>query len=77
MKGKRRKERQQKRWENNNKEWIGIGFASSTWAAEDRTRWKGFFVKSSGVSRRHCKFMGKTRLDQSLKILNNKDGFTF
>ena len=37
MKGKRRKGRQKKRWEDNIKEWTGIDFASSTRAAEDIT----------------------------------------
>ena len=45
MQGKRRG-RQKKRWENNIKEWTGMDFASSTRAAEDRTRWKGIVVKS-------------------------------
>ena len=38
------------RWEDNIKEWIVVGFASSTRAAEDRTWWKGIVVKSSVVS---------------------------
>ena len=46
MQGKR-KGRQQKRWEDNIKEWTGMDFARSTRAAEDRTRWKGIVVKSS------------------------------
>ena len=40
VQGKRRKGRQKKRWEDNIKEWTGVDFASSTRAAEDRTRWK-------------------------------------
>ena len=47
VQGKRRKGRQKKRWENNIKQWTGMGFASSTRAAEDRTRQKGNVVKSS------------------------------
>ena len=39
VKGKRG--RQKKRWEGNIKEWTGMDFASSTRAAENRSRWKG------------------------------------
>ena len=42
----RKRRGRQKRWEDNIKEWAGMDFASSTRAAEDRTRCKGFFVKS-------------------------------
>ena len=38
-----------KRWEDNIKEWTGMDFASSTKAAEKRTRWKGIVVKSSAA----------------------------
>ena len=41
VKGKRKRGRQKKRWEDNIKEWTGMDFASSTRAAENRTRWKG------------------------------------
>ena len=41
MQGKRRTARQKKMWEDNIKEWTGMDFASSTGAADDRTRWKG------------------------------------
>ena len=44
--------------DDNFKEWTGIGFASSTGAAEDRTRWKGVVIKSSVVPQRHHKVMG-------------------
>ena len=40
-----------------------MDFASSTRATEDRTRWKGAFVKTFVVSQRPRKFMGYTRLD--------------
>ena len=63
MKGKRRRGRQKKRWEDNIKEWTGMDFASSIRAAEDRTRWKVVVVKSSVVLQQPCKVMGKTRLD--------------
>ena len=50
MKGKKRG-RQRKRWEDNIKEWTGMDFASSTRAAENRTRWKGIVANSSVVPR--------------------------
>ena len=43
VKGKRKRGRQKKRWEDNIKEWTVMDFASSTRAAENRTRWKGLF----------------------------------
>ena len=48
--------------EDNIKRWTGIDFASSTRAAEDRTRWKGIVAKSSVVPQRPCEVMGQTRL---------------
>ena len=41
VKEKRKRSRQKKRWEDNIKEWTGMDFASSTTAAENRSRWKG------------------------------------
>ena len=41
MKGKRKRGKQKKRWEDNIKEWTGMDFASPTRSAENRTRWKG------------------------------------
>ena len=38
MKGKRKRGRQKKGWEDNIKEWTGMDFPSSTRAAENRTR---------------------------------------
>ena len=49
VKGQRKRGRQKKRWEDNIKEWTGMDFASSTRAAENRTRWKGIVVNSSVV----------------------------
>ena len=46
VKGKRRTGRQKKRWADTIEEWTGVDFASSSKAAEDRTRWKGVVVKS-------------------------------
>ena len=52
MKGARRRERQKKRWEDNIKEWMGMGFGDSLRAAEDRERWKGIVAMSPVVPRR-------------------------
>ena len=41
MKGKRKRGRQKKRWEDNIKEWTGMDFASSTRAAGNRTKMEG------------------------------------
>ena len=49
VKGKRKRGRQKKRWEDNIKEWTGMDFASSTGAAENRSRWKGIVANSSVV----------------------------
>ena len=51
MKGARRRGRQKKRWENNIKEWTGMGFGDSLRAAEEREGWKGI-VATSVVPRR-------------------------
>ena len=58
VKGKRKRGRQMKWWEDNTKEWTGIYFASSTRAAENRTRWKGIVSNSSVVPRQSSKVMG-------------------
>ena len=42
----------------NIKEWTGMDFASSTRAAENRSRWKGTVANSSVVPRRPPKVMG-------------------
>ena len=49
VKGKRRRDSQKKRSEDNIKERIGMDFANSTSAAENRTRWKGIFVVPQGI----------------------------
>ena len=49
MKRKRKRGRQKKRWVDNIKEWTGMDFASSTRAAENRTRSKGIVANSSGI----------------------------
>ena len=58
VKGKRKGGRQKKRWEDNIKEWTGMDFASSTRAAENRSRWKGIVANSSVVPQRPSKVMG-------------------
>ena len=58
VKGKRKRGRQKKRWEDNIKEWTGMDFASSTRAAENRSRWKVVVANSSVVPRRPSKVMG-------------------
>ena len=58
VKGKRKRGRQKKRWEDKIKEWTGMDFASSTRAAENRSRWKGVVANSSLVPRRPPKVMG-------------------
>ena len=58
VKRKRKRGRQKKRWEDNIKEWTGMDFASSTRAAENRSRWKGIVANSSVVPRRPPKVMG-------------------
>ena len=52
VKEARRRGRQKKRWEDNIKEWTGMGFGDSLRAAEDREGWKGIVAMSSVVPRR-------------------------
>ena len=52
VKGARRRGRQKKRWEDNIKEWTGMGFGYSLRATEDRERWKGIVATSSMLLRR-------------------------
>ena len=52
VKGARRRGRQKKRWEDNIKEWTGMGFGDSLRAAEDREGWKGIVATSSVVPQR-------------------------
>ena len=51
MKGARRRGRQKKRWEDNIKKWMGMGFGASLRAAENEG-WKGIVATSSVVPRR-------------------------
>ena len=50
MKGARSRGRQ-KKWEDNIKEWTGMGFGDSLRAAEDWEGWKGIIAISSMVPR--------------------------
>ena len=52
LKGKRKRDRQNTSWEDNIKEWTGMGIVSSNRAAENKTRWKGVVANSSVVPRR-------------------------
>ena len=52
VKGARRRGRQKKRWEDNIKEWTGMGFGDSLRAVEDRGGWKCIVATSSVVPRR-------------------------
>ena len=58
VKGKRKRGRQKKRWEDNIKKWTGMDFASSTRAAENWSRWKGIVANLSVVPQRPPKVMG-------------------
>ena len=51
VKGERWSRRQKKRWEDNIKEWMEIGFGDSLRAAEVREGWKGIVATSSVVPR--------------------------
>ena len=52
VKGGRRQGRQRKRWEDNIREWIGLEFAKSQRAAENREKWRKLVAKSSVVPQR-------------------------
>ena len=58
VKEKRKRDRQKKGWEDNIKEWTGIDYASSTRAAENRSRCEWIVANSSVVPRRPSKVMG-------------------
>ena len=45
----RRRDRQRKKWEDNTREWIGLEFAKSQRAVENREKWRRLVVKSSMV----------------------------
>ena len=58
VKGKRKRGIQKKRWKEIIEEWTGMDFASSTRAAENRTRWEGFVKNSSLVPQLPSNVMG-------------------
>ena len=45
VKERRRQCRQRKRWEDNTREWTGLGFAKSQRAVENRGKWRKLIVK--------------------------------
>ena len=47
--GGRRQGRQRKRWEDNIREWTGLGFSRSQRAVENREKWRKLVAKSSVV----------------------------
>ena len=65
VKGARRRGRQKKRWEDNIKEWTGMGFGDSLRAAEDKEGWKGIVASSSVVPRRPPRLRDR---DEMMKI---------
>ena len=52
VKGGRRQGRQRKRWEDNIGEWMGLEFAKSQRAVENRGKWRKLVVKSFAVPQR-------------------------
>ena len=58
VKGARRRGRQKKRWEDNIKEWMGMGFGNSLRASEDKEGWKGIVAMSPVVPRRPLRLRG-------------------
>ena len=61
---KRKNGRQKKRWEDN-KEWTGMDFGSSTRAVENRTGWKGLIAKSFVVPHQPCEVMEWNRVEHT------------
>ena len=55
---KKRKAEEEVGWEDNIQEWTGMVFASTTRAAENKTRWKGIVAKSSVVPGKPSKVVG-------------------
>ena len=64
MKGARRRGRRKKRWEDNIKEWTGIGFGDPLRAAEDREGWKAIVATSSVVPRRPPRLRDREMRDE-------------
>ena len=60
MKGKRKRGKQKKGYEDNIKDWTGMNCASSARAAGNRARWKG-----------HSKVIGQDRIEMNRIELYN------
>ena len=52
VKGRRRQDRQRKRWEDSIREWTGPKFGKSQRAVENREKWRKLVAKSSVVPNR-------------------------
>ena len=52
VQGGRRRGRQRKRWEDNTKEWTGLGWNIILWKAENQEEWRKLVVKSQVVPQR-------------------------
>ena len=52
VKGGKRQGRQKKRWEDNMREWVGLKFAKSQRAVENREKWRIQVVKRSAIPQR-------------------------
>ena len=59
VKGERRQGRQKKSWEDNIRKWIGLGFAKSKRAAENKKKWRKLVVKSSVMPLRPLRLRDK------------------
>ena len=70
LQGTMKGERQRKRWEDNIKEWMGMGFGDSLRAAEDREGWKGIVATSSVVPRRPSRLRDCDEMRLSAKIID-------
>ena len=70
--GARRRGRQKKRWDDNIREWSGMGFGDSLRAAEDREGWKGIVATSSVVHRRPPRFKPEMRNEIDLITRSNR-----
>ena len=57
MKGGRRRDRQQKRWEDNIREWTGPEFGKSWRAVENREKWRKLVAELSVVPQQPLRLM--------------------
>ena len=70
VKGARRRGRQKNRWEDNIKEWTGMGFGYSLRAAEDRERWKDIVAMSSMVPRRPPRLRDRDEMRNQIFVMS-------